>query len=608
MSSFDSKQFLAQLTQRPGIYQMIGEAGQVLYVGKAKNLKKRVASYFRSKITSVKTKSLMTKVVGVEVTATGSETEALLLEQNLIKSLKPPYNILLRDDKSYPYIFLTEKADYPSIGFHRGARRKGVRYFGPFPHATAVRETLNLLQKTFKVRQCDESYFSNRTRPCLQYQINRCSGPCTELISKESYGNDVRHTQMFLEGKDREIITEISNKMEAASTKLEFETAASLRDQVIFLRKIQEQQYVSGQRGDVDVLAGLIQPIGICVQALFIRGGRILGSRTYYPKINMLSSLSELLTAFIPQFYLTERSQHQIPKEIILNEEIEDKGIILEALETTAEHKVAISTNVRGERARWLKLATNNAEQNLLGHHTNKMDYVGRLQALQEGFGLDQPPQRMECFDISHSSGEATVASCVVFDGNGPLKSDYRRFNIADITAGDDYAAMKQALERRYKRLKAGEGKLPDILFIDGGKGQLRIAEDVLAELSIDSVMLVGVAKGTTRKPGLESLFVAGRSGEIVFQKDSPALHLVQHIRDEAHRFAISGHRQRRGKKRKTSPLEQIPGVGPKRRRELLKFFGGIQEIERASSEEISKVPGINKAIAKEIYASLHNE
>jgi excinuclease ABC subunit C len=606
--SFDQQQFLAELTQRPGIYQMIDSAGRVLYIGKAKNLKKRVSSYFRARLTAIKTRSLMAKVTDVQVTVTQSETEALLLEQNLIKTLKPPYNILLRDDKSYPFIFLSENKDYPAIGFHRGVKKKNVRYFGPFPHATAVRETLNLLQKTFKVRQCDESYFSNRTRPCLQYQIGRCSGPCTAIISKEDYANDVRHTRMFLEGKDQEIVNELSRKMEVASNGLEYERAAEFRDQVIFLRKIQEQQYVSGQRGDVDVLAGLVQPIGVCVQALFIRGGRILGSRTYYPKMNLVSSVSELLTAFIPQYYLTKSSQHQIPKEIIVNTDIENKGVLLEALELTAKHKVELRTNVRAERARWLDMAIKNAEQNLLGHHTNKMDYVARLQALQNGLGLDQLPARMECFDISHSSGEATVASCVVFDAKGPLKSDYRRFNINDIIGGDDYAAMKQALTRRYKRLKTGEGKLPDILFIDGGKGQLRIAEDVLAELAVTSVMLVGVAKGNSRKPGLESLFVAGRSDEIVFPNDSPALHLVQHIRDEAHRFAISGHRQSRGKKRNSSPLEQIPGIGPKRRKALLTFFGGLQQIERASPEEISKVPGINKAIANGIYASLHNE
>jgi excinuclease ABC subunit C len=608
LSSFDSKTFLAELTRRPGVYQMLDESGKVLYVGKAKNLKNRVSSYFRSTGLSVKNRSLMEKAADVQVTVTGSETEALLLEQNLIKSLKPPYNILLRDDKSYPFIFLTEKDSYPALGLHRGAKRKGVRYFGPFPNVSTVRETLNLLQKSFRVRQCDESHFKNRSRPCLQYQIERCKAPCVGLVSEQEYAEDVRHTSMFLEGKDREIITELTTQMERASETLDFEKAAELRDQVIHLRRVQEQQYVSGHSGDVDVVAGLISPIGICVQVLFIRGGRILGSRSYYPKVNMVTSVSELLGGFIPQFYLAGSAQHQIPREIITNAELEDETMLRVALEQTANRKVQLSARVRGDRARWLQLAVNNAEQNLQGRYASNMDYAGRLKALQSDLSLDDAPKRMECFDISHSSGESTVASCVVFDDNGPLKSDYRRFNISGITAGDDYAAMQQALTRRYKRLKSGEGKLPDILFIDGGKGQLRMAEDVLTELDVKGVLLVGVAKGVTRKAGLESLFMAGRSDEIVLPPDSPALHLIQHIRDEAHRFAITSHRQARGKTRRTSPLEAIPGVGPKRRRELLTFFGGFQEIERASVEEIAKVPGISKQMAEEIYAALRNE
>lgn len=587
---------------------MLDETGQVLYVGKAKNLKNRVSSYFRNTGLSIKTQSLMSKAVDVQVTVTSSETEALLLEQNLIKSLKPPYNILLRDDKSYPFIFLTEQDKYPSLGLHRGAKRKAVRYFGPFPNVSAVRETLSLLQKSFRVRQCDESHFKNRSRPCLQYQIERCKAPCVGFVSEKEYAEDVRHTRMFLEGKDQEIISELTEQMEKASVALDFEKAAELRDQVIHLRRVQEQQYVSGQTGDVDVVAGLVSPMGICVQVLFIRSGRILGSRTYYPKVNMVSSLSELLGGFIPQFYLAGSAQHQIPREVIVNTSLDDETMIREALEQVAGRKVQLTSKVRGDRARWLQLAVNNAEQNLQGRHASHMDYAGRLQALKAELALETLPGRMECFDISHSSGESTVASCVVFDDNGPLKTDYRRFNITGITGGDDYAAMHQALTRRYKRLKKGEGKLPDILFIDGGKGQLRMAEDVLAELGVEGVLLVGVAKGVTRKAGLESLFLAGRSDEIVMPPDSPALHLIQHIRDEAHRFAITSHRQARGKTRRTSPLESIPGVGPKRRKELLTYFGGMQEVERASAEEIAKVPGISKTMAEEIYASLRNE
>lgn len=586
---------------------MLDNTGKVLYVGKAKNLRHRVASYFRSSSLSAKNAALMKKMADMQVTVTGSETEALLLEQNLIKSQKPPYNILLRDDKSYPYIFLTDAQKYPALGKHRGAKRKNVTYFGPFPSGLAVRETLNLLQKSFRVRQCDESYFRNRTRPCLQYQINRCSGPCVGMISARDYAEDVRHTRMFLEGKSRQIIEELQQQMDRAAAKLEFERAALIRDQLVHLRRIQEQQHVAGKSGDLDVIAGMIKPIGFCVQVLFIRDGRILGSRTYYPKVNMLASLEELLSGFIPQFYLAGGNQHQIPREIITNAPLEEQEVVTQALQIAAGYRVKIVQKVRGERAHWLNLAIDNADQNLLGHHAGKLDYQSRLSALQEALGLDQLPRRMECFDISHSAGEATVASCVVFDMNGPLKSDYRRFNIEGIKGGDDYAAMTQAIGRRYKRLKEGEAKLPDILFIDGGKGQLRMAEDVLAGLGVEGVILVGVAKGPSRKAGLESLFIAGRSDEIVVPGNSPALLLIQHIRDEAHRFAISSHRQARGKKRSASPLERIPGVGPKRRRELLRFFGGIQEMTRAGVEEIARVPGISRSLAQEIYATLHD-
>ena len=607
MSEFDSKAFLASLTQRPGVYQMLDSEGQVLYVGKAKNLKKRVGSYFRKTGQSTKTLSLVGKLVDIQVTTTGSETEALLLEQNLIKEIKPPYNILLRDDKSYPYIFLTEQHNYPAIGVHRGAKRKGVRYFGPFPSAGAVRETLNLLQKTFRVRQCDESYFKNRSRACLQHQIGRCTAPCVEAVTPETYAEDVRHTVMFLEGKDREILKELSQRMEQASAELAFERAAELRDQIVFLRRIQEQQFVEGQAGDLDVVAGLVRPQGACVHVLFVRRGRILGSRTYYPKAKLVSDEAELLSGFIAQFYLGQ-SQHQIPREIITSGDIDDRAVMENALSEQAGRKVPVRSNVRGERGHWLKLAAQNAEQNLLSRHAHKVDYQGRLKELTEALGLTTTPTRMECFDISHSSGEATVASCVVFGDQGPLKSDYRRFNITGITGGDDYAAMAQALKRRYQRLQAGEGVMPDILFIDGGKGQLRIAEDILAEVGVDSIQLIGVAKGTTRKPGLEELFVAGRGDAFVLPSDSPALHLIQHIRDEAHRFAITAHRQARGKKRRTSVLEGIPGVGAKRRRELLNFFGGLQEVERASIEDISKVPGISRNLATDIYGHLHPE
>ncbi len=554
LPSFQAKQFLAQLTRRPGVYQFLDEAGQVLYVGKAKNLKNRVSSYFRSQGQTPKTTALVSKIADVQVTVTAGETEALLLEQNLIKSLKPPYNVLLRDDKSYPYIFMSEAAEFPALGLHRGARRKRVSYFGPFPSAASVRQTLNILQKTFKVRQCDDSFFKNRSRPCLQYQINRCLGPCVGLVSAQEYAEAVRHTRMFLEGKDREISDELLVKMDRLATRLQYEEAARIRDQIVHLRKIQEQQHVAGHHGDVDVIAGLVKPIGCCVQVLFIRSGRILGSRSYFPSVKMLASPEELLSAFVPQFYLGDDSQHQIPREIILNADLEDRPLIGRALGDRAQHKVQLKTAVRGDRARWLDIAVSNAEQNLAGNHAVKADHAARLKSLQEILDMEQLPRRLECFDISHSSGEATVASCVVFDDTGPLKS-----------------------------------------------------EDILAELAIEDVLLVGIAKGSTRKPGLESLYIAGRSDEVVLAGDAPALHLIQHIRDEAHRFAITSHRQSRGKRRKTSSLENIPGIGAKRRRELLRHFGGLQEITGASADEIAKVPGISAALAREIYASLHD-
>ncbi len=599
---------MSALTQGPGVYQMLDATGKTLYVGKAKNLKNRVSSYFRLKSVGIKTQALVSKISDIQVTATESETEALLLEQNLIKNLKPSYNILLRDDKSYPYIFLTDNEQFPSIGIHRGSRKKSINYFGPFPSASAVRETLHLLQKSFLIRQCDESYFKHRKRPCLQYQIKRCKAPCVDLVSVDEYQEDVRYTKMFLKGEDRQIVKELIIKMEQSAQLLEYEKAAKFRNQITSLRKIQEQQYVAGRTGDVDVLAGIVSSCYCCIQVLFIRSGRILGSRTYYPKINMQMSGIELMEAFIPQFYLRERAKQRMPKEILVNSKLLDVSILEDVLSKYAEFKVKISCNVRGDRARWVKLAIKSAEKNLLGHYASNMHYKNRLLALQQALQLASIPKRMECFDISHTCGESTVASCVVFDQNGPLKSSYRKFNISGITGGDDYAAMAVALRRRYNKIKSEPCNIPDVIFIDGGKGQLRIAEDVLASLDIDGVILIGVAKGDARKPGLESLFIAGSSFEVVLETDSGALHLVQHIRDEAHRFAITSHRLARGKKKKSSLLEQIPGVGPKKRKELLTFFCGLQELKAASTEEIARVPLISNILAEQIYAVLHNE
>lgn len=604
---FDASRFLADASQQPGIYQMFGVDGNILYIGKAKNLKARLSSYFRKTGLSPKTAALVTRIHRIEVTITSTEAEALILEQNLIKANRPPYNILLRDDKSYPYIFVSSGEPYPRLSFHRGAKKKQGDYYGPFPNVGAVRDSLNFLQKTFRVRQCEDSVFNNRSRPCLQYQIKRCTAPCVEFISKEDYANDLRHTRMFLTGSNQELMTELADQMDAAATSLAFEKAAHYRDQITFLRSIQLQQIVEEGNGDIDVIALVSRPNALCVHILFVRQGRILGSRSFFPKAGLDETPADILSQFVAQFYLASQGR-DIPREVITNYELEDADVVATALQQSIGRQVHITHTVRSHRAKWLQMAVNAAEQNLISHLNSKQNVLDRFVALQDVLQLDDMPQRLECFDISHSSGELTVASCVVFDTNGPLKSDYRRFNIEGITPGDDYAAMAQALERRYTRLKKGEGKMPDILLIDGGKGQLSKAIAVLAELGVDDVLMIGVAKGSTRKAGFETLYNAATDSEIVLNNDSPALHLIQHIRDEAHRFAITGHKQRRDKKRKTSTLEDIPGVGAVRRRELLRHFGGIQELQKAGVTDIAKVNGISQHLAEEIYAFFHND
>jgi excinuclease ABC subunit C len=604
---FDSVRFLADASQQPGIYQMFGADGNILYVGKAKNLKLRLASYFRKTGLSVKTVALVARIHRIEVTITTSEAEALILEQNLIKSNRPPYNISLRDDKSYPYIFVSSGEPYPRLSFHRGAKKKQGDYYGPFPNVSAVRESMHFLQKTFRVRQCEDSVFNNRSRPCLQYQIKRCTAPCVEFISKDDYANDLRHTRMFLTGSNQELMAELADQMDQSAQHLEFEKAAHFRDQITYLRSIQSQQIIEEGNGDIDIVAVVARPNALCVHILFVRQGRILGSRSFFPQSGIAETPADVLTQFVEQFYLASTGR-DIPREIITNYELEEVDVLATALQQSIGRQIIFSHNVRSHRAKWLQMAVNAAEQNLIAHLNTKQNSLDRFTALQDALQLDEIPLRMECFDISHSSGELTVASCVVFDTNGPLKSDYRRFNIEGITPGDDYAAMQQALERRYTRLKKGEGKMPDILLIDGGKGQLSTAKAVLAELGVDDVLMIGVAKGSTRKAGFETLYNAQTDTEIVLNNDSPALHLIQHIRDEAHRFAITGHKQRRDKKRKTSTLEDIPGVGAVRRRELLRHFGGIQEIQKASANDLMKVSGINQHIAEEIYAFFHND
>lgn len=608
MSGFDAPAFLRTLTELPGVYQMYDAGGALLYVGKARNLRKRVGSYFHDRGAGGKTAALVARIAEIQVTVTGSETEALLLEQNLIKSQHPPFNILLRDDKSYPYIFLSEGEPFPRLAFHRGARRAPGRYFGPFPGTTAVRESLSLLQKVFRVRQCEDSYFRNRSRPCLQYQIGRCSGPCVGLVGEEEYAQAVRHTAQFLEGRSSELAGELADAMERAAGALEFERAAVLRDQIRALQAVREKQFIESGEGTADVIAAAASPGAACVHVLFVRDGRILGSRSYFPRCRLEETAAEVLAAFVPQFYLAASGEREIPREILIAGELPDATVIAGALSAAAGRKVALSARVRGSRSQWVRLAAQTAQQNLGGYLANRQRLHEQLGELQEALGLDGVPERIECFDISHSGGELAVASCVVFDASGPLKSDYRRFNIEGITPGDDYGAMRQALTRRYTRLKAGEARLPDLLLIDGGKGQLAEALAVLEELQIQGVTVVAVAKGSTRRPGLETLIVGGERRERVLAPDSSALHLIQRVRDEAHRFAIGALQKRRAKKSTASPLEQIPGVGPRRRRELLRYFGGIQGIERASLEELMRVPGIDRRIAEDVYAAFHNQ
>ncbi len=602
--AFDPEHFLKNLTRKPGVYRMLDEQGKVLYVGKARNLKNRVSSYFRASGLATKTMAMVAKINRIETTVTKSETEALLLEQSLIKNDRPPYNILLRDDKSYPFVHISTQDEFPRLSFHRGLKKGAGKYFGPFPSAAAVRDSLNVLQRLFMVRQCEDSYFKNRSRPCLQHQIRRCSAPCVGHINQQDYAEDVELAILFLQGKSIDVLDQFKVKMDAAAQTLDYERAAKYRDQILQLRKIQERQYVHGAAGDVDVFGYAEEAGQNCVQGIFVRAGRVLGQRTYYNKNDLSLSAGEFLQAFVAQYYFAS-GQREIPKSVLVSELSKDYEALAQALNEKAGRSVQLTQDVRGQRARWLSLAKDNASLNLRSHLADKSHTLARFQNLQDAIGLDEMPQRLECFDISHTMGEATVASCVVFDTNGPQNSLYRRFNIQGITGGDDYAAMEQALRRRYTRLIKGEGEMPDLLIIDGGLGQVRRALAVLAELQIDSIKTLGIAKGVERISGEERFFLGER--EIIIDGRSEAGHLLQHIRDEAHRFAITGHRTQRGKKRKQSELEQIAGVGPKRRRQLLLHFGSPAGVRGASIEELAKVPGISGNIADQIYSALHD-
>jgi excinuclease ABC subunit C len=602
---FEPKSFLRSLTHRPGVYQMLNAKRKVIYVGKALDLRKRVSSYFQRTHADAKTASMMKLVADVEVTVTNTEAEALILEYNLIKRHKPRFNVTLRDDKSYPYIYVSTNHPFPRLQFHRGPRKGKGRYFGPYPNTRAVRKTLNELQKLFLVRQCQDSYFNNRTRPCLQYQIRRCTAPCVDYIDQDTYAEDIDAAILFLEGKNRGVIDAMVERMERASDKKEYEQAARFRDQIARFKKVEAEQFVSRTAAkDLDVIAVASKNAVHCVTIIFIRNGKMLGSRNHFPRLSIEATSQQILSGFLPQYYLGKDA----PSEIIVESGVTDRALLESTLTERSGHKVNIKHRVRGDRLRWLQLAQTNAEQGLRLQISSNATIRRQFDGLAELLQLEAPPARLECFDVSHTSGEATVASCVVFNQAGPVKSDYRRFNLSPDSAGDDYAGMAEALRRRYARVKKGEVPMPDILFVDGGKGQLEAALTVLDELELGWLQVIAVAKGRSRRPGMEQLFLAGQSTPTILPGDSPALHLIQQIRDEAHRFAITGHRQRRAKARKTSRLEEIPGLGPKRRRELLKQFGGLQGVRGAGIDDLVKVRGISQALAAKIYDDLHLE
>ncbi len=604
MSAFDSAAFLKNLTSQPGVYRMYNSQGEVIYVGKAKNLKKRVSSYFRTHLDNAKTRSLVSQIADMDVTVVNSETEAFLLENNFIKKYKPRYNVVMRDDKSYPFIFLSDH-EHPRLSFHRGPQKKKGEYFGPYPSAWSVRESLRSMQRIFPVRQCEDSYYRARSRPCLQYQMQRCSAPCVEgYVSDEEYKEQVNFARLFLKGKNQQVIGELVEKMEKASEALNFEAAARYRDQINALRKVQERQWVAGTQDEMDVFGFALKGNMACIQVMFIREGQLLGSKAYFPKVPNIADEQEVFESFFLQFYLA--GNKVIPKQIVLSNSLNDEEAIAKVLASEAGHKVHFFKGAREEKRKYLQLAQSNAQAALDAQYSQQKSVFARYLDLEGALEVDTPIQRMECFDISHTSGQQTVASCVVFNREGPLKSDYRRYNIEGITPGDDYAAMAQALKRRYKSVKEVQ-KIPDLLLIDGGKGQLAQAEAFFEEWPHDKKpMLLGVAKGTTRKPGLETLILAGSHEVLPMDSHSPGLHLVQHIRDESHRFAITGHRNRRQKVKTTSSLESIPGIGAKRRQTLLKFMGGLQGLKKASKDEIASVPGISQELADTIYDHLH--
>ena len=599
---FDHKEYIAALPRRPGVYRMFGAGHELLYVGKARSLKDRVGTYFAAGNVNPKVQALVGQITAIEVTVTNSETEALLLEYNLIKQHKPRFNVVLRDDKSFPYIHLDARHEFPRLTFYRGPRNAPGRYFGPFPGAGAVRDTLNQLQKLFRIRNCRDTFFANRSRPCLQHQIGRCSAPCVGLITPEAYAEDIQAAVKVLEGRSEEVNAELGARMEEAGARLEFERAAQLRDQLAALKRIQAQQVVTaGGERDADVLAIVGEAGEYCVSVMLVRGGRNLGTTSYFPRA-LLAEPDEALASFIMQYY----AEAEPPPEVLLGQSLPDGEALAEALSSEAGHAVEVRHPVRGLAAKWVELARDNATQALRMRHSQRAGVEAMWAELTRELDLPEPPSRIECFDISHTGGEGTVASCVVFGPEGALKKEYRRFNITGITPGDDYGALRQALERRYRHVRAGEVPAPDLLLIDGGAGQIGEVHAVLGELGFSDLTLVGVAKGPDRRPGQERLFVCGAPGAVTLEAHSPALRLIQRIRDEAHRFAVTGHRRKRARRYNESVLEVVPGLGPAKRRALLRHFGGLQGVMRAGVADLTQVAGIGASLARSLYDHLH--
>ena len=604
MAAFDPKVFAGSLTHRPGAYQMLDGKGRVIYVGKARSLRRRVASYFGGRPHDAKTMAMVARVADIRVTVTATEADALMLEYNLIKRHKPRFNVVLRDDKSYPYIRVRTDREFPQVSFYRGSRRAAGRLFGPYPSAGSVRATLGQLQKLFQVRQCEDSYFSHRQRPCLQYQIQRCTAPCVGLVSAEDYRRDIEHSMMFLQGRSEAVTEVLVNRMEDASERLDFERAAQYRDQIAKLKSVEAQQLVTRSRGDLDAI-GLVSDSGVqCVAVMSFRGGRLLGSRSHYPRAAAGTTPEEIMRGFLLQYY----GRREPPHEILVSHAASDADALAELFGARAQRRVQIKHRVRGDRRAWIGMVLTNAAHAAAARKKSGTVIRRQFRALANSLELNEIPQRLACFDVSHTSGESTVASCVVFGSEGPLKSEYRRFNIAGVTGGDDYAALTQALGRWGRRLTGADAGVPDVLMIDGGRGQLGAAAAAVDELRSGGMRLVAVAKGPGRHPGRERLYLEGRKSPLKLPADSPALYLVQQLRNEAHRFAIAGHRAQRHKRRTASPLEGIPGVGPKRRRDLLRQFGGLQAVTRAGVDDLAKVKGISRRLAKLIYEHVHSD